>query len=221
MFTYSSKKQVLQIGDSMNPIKHLKLHHSYPRYIIYVILFAQWSYSEGCSLYRASALTRFKSRCNALETRSTPCSFLCVPVHLIPFHLYETLLSGLVLCVSAVSNTGLDHSCWLWFLKNIFQLQKLSQASLCWFLCHCCHLREVFNIAGWAFFNVDEFQQVGDVQNMYILHIFTRTQSGWHRIKVCMWGASIPLGILKKNMQGKKYLDFYCNSVWIKHWVIS
>lgn len=124
----------------------------------------------------------------------------------IPFLLYETLLSGLVLCVSAVSNTGLDHSCWLWFLKNLFQLQKLSQASLCRFLCHCCHLREVFDIVGWAFFNVDEFRQAGDEQNMYILLIVTRTQSGWHRIKVCMWGAFIPLGIFKKTCKERSVL---------------
>lgn len=81
------------------------------------------------------------------------------------------------------------------FFKNLFQLQKLSQASLCRFLCHCCHLREVFSIAGWAFFNVDEFQQPGDEQNMCILHIITRTQSEWHRVKVCTWGAFILLGI--------------------------
>lgn len=79
-----------------------------------------------------------------------------------PFLLYETVLSGLVLHVSAVRNPGLDHICWLGFFKNLFQLQKLSQATLCRFLCHCCHLREVFNITGWAFFKVDEFQQLGN-----------------------------------------------------------
>lgn len=57
MCVYSSKKQVLQIGDSMNPIKHLKAPQlSQIHYLCYFI----WSYSEGCSFYRASAVTRSK-----------------------------------------------------------------------------------------------------------------------------------------------------------------
>lgn len=137
----------------------------------------------------------------------------------IPFLLYETVLSGLVLCVSAVSNPGLDHSCWLWFFKNLFQLQKLIQASLYRFLCHCCHLREVSNIAGWAFLNVDEFQQPGD-ENVHLAHCGKNTV--WMAQNKRLYvGCLHSVRDILKNIQGKACPDYCCNSVWIKHWVIA
>lgn len=62
----------------------------------------------------------------------------------------------------------------------------------------------VFNIAGWAFFNVDEFQQAEDEQNEWFLHMVTGTQSEWHGMKVCLWGALVLLGIFKKKIQGSE-----------------
>lgn len=76
MCVYSSEKQVLQIGDSMNPIKHLKAPQlSQIHYLCYFI----WSYSEGCSFYRASAVTRSKrSRMQCPWNREHPLLvFMC------------------------------------------------------------------------------------------------------------------------------------------------
>lgn len=36
---------------------------------------------------------------------------------------------------------------------------------------------------------------------MCLLHMVTGTQSEWHGIKVCMWGALVMLGIFKKTFR--------------------
>jgi len=135
----------------MNPIKHLKEHHSYPRYIIYAILFARWSYLEGCSFYKASAVTRFKMQWPWNKEHPLPL-LMCFSAS--EYHFFFMRLSfqnwfcmcHLLVTLDWILAVGYD------FFRVFFNCKSLAKPSCVDSCVTAAIFWKVFNIAEWAFF---------------------------------------------------------------------